>query len=298
MNIPTATEMKAELTMDLNEVHQASKDHASSVYRLMKHGVKVDPSRLYLSSMVEEVLKHFFENMCKELTLEADNGTPAEIKLDPSFYSFQSMGSYGRVDADCRAVLNNSLRSNLVSASKKEDCVVIPLLEEVIASIPFKLIETTLRQEASTMLSKGIGMMADKLVDGFNIGSSRRPSKVKGRFVVSETLNYGYSYDRKDEYALMQDTLDIITKETGVVFGQGFNNFTTAFEATNNSTGIASRTVFGKGSNLEIHCFASKYEFRFTYEAFDALSAFVSVHANEKNIQDTLSLSQEILKVA
>lgn len=41
---------------------------------------------------------------------------------------------------------------------------------------------------------------------------------------------------------------------------------------------IASRTAFGKGGHLEIHCFKDKHEYRFSLQAFDALIAFLMLN--------------------
>ncbi|MDO9142017.1 MAG: hypothetical protein Q7U38_16980, partial [Methylobacter sp.] len=90
---------------------------------------------------------------------------------------------------------------------------------------------------------------------------------------------YNDAYSKINELAALKNAFGLIEKESGVSFGVAMDEYISAIQNLNwSSEKIASRSVFGKGGHLEIHCFKDKHEYRFSVQTFDTLMAFLMIN--------------------
>jgi hypothetical protein len=300
MNVPSAKELQTELKNNFIKMHQAKLDYKSSVVRLGEVGVKlrVDSDYYFIFSLVVKTMKYYFDNVCNELTRVHAKGTTGQIKLNQKYYQFETINKGQTNDPDNKPLLSSSLCEELKLSDSKDNDSVSDLLERIADSIDFELIENLLKKEVATIYSDGLAEMANHLVSALNIGSDLWPPKIKGRFVLCQTTNIDHCYNKRKEYELMQRSLDIIASLSGINFGSAINIFTKEYIETRISGLIKSRTVFGKGENLEIHCFTSSIKFRFNYDAFIAVAEFVATNGNQTNKEKTLKLSEALLNTS
>ena len=82
----TAESIKSTIKSHLLEMLDSRREFLSHGSFLETLGVKTKDLRLCLSECVEAVSKKYIEDLCKKLTAQYSNGTPAEISVDSDLY--------------------------------------------------------------------------------------------------------------------------------------------------------------------------------------------------------------------
>jgi hypothetical protein len=264
----------------------------ASRHKLIKHaqflsdlGISVKDSRLYIGECFEAVAESYLENLCKKLSDQHSNGTPAKVSLDSTLYKVISSRSrreqfaeqfWSHVDGD-------------VEADKT-------LIEAYLAEVNFNAIAESINQQVESLEEKGLNMLACRIIDRLNLkclDGYYAPYKKAGR-IVCQTWSVGYhdSHTKISELIVLKDGFGIIEKESGMSLGGAISEYVSAIKDLSwGREKITSRSVFGKGGHLEIHCFKDKHEYRFSLQAFDALIAFLMINgeadAAERIIEKT-----------
>ena len=82
----TADSIKSTIKSRLLEMLESRREFLSHRSFLETLGVKIKNDRLYLSECIESVAKKYIEDLCKKLTAQYSNGTPAEISVNSDLY--------------------------------------------------------------------------------------------------------------------------------------------------------------------------------------------------------------------
>ena len=170
----------------------------------------------------------------------------------------------------------------------------LAFIERYLSAVDFDQIASGINTQAKKLGSTGLEIFADKIIYQLhlaNMDGYYAPYR-KGRWVIchSYPLDYNDNYRKLSELSLLSNALFEIEKESGVQFGKALEEYMEA--GRNLSWGcekIASRTVFGKGGNLEICCFKEKHEFRFSDKAFEALMAFLTINGKADQVDKIMS---------
>jgi hypothetical protein len=178
----------------------------------------------------------------------------------------------------------------------------LAFIERYLSAVDFEQIVGQINTQAKELGATGLEIFADKIIYQLhlaNMDGYYSPFR-KGRWVICQAypLNYNDSYKKLSELSLLSNALNEIEKESGVQFGTALEEYMEA--GRNLSWGrekIASRTVFGKGGNLEICCFKEKHEFRFTDKAFEALMAFLTINGKADQV-DVIMSKTDLLEAA
>ena len=147
----------------------------------------------------------------------------------------------------------------------------------------FDAIANSINDQVEILEEKGLNMLACSIIDRLNLkclDGYYAPYKKAGR-IVCQTWSVGYhdSHTKISELTVLRDGFGIIEEESGVSFGVALNTYISAVNNLSWSCEkITSRSVFGKGGHLEIHCFKDKHEYRFSVQAFDTLMAFLMIN--------------------
>ena len=270
----------------------------ASRHELIKHaqflsnlGISVKDSRLYIGECFESVAENYLENLCGKLSSQHSNGTPAKVSLDVALYKVISSRNrrekfaeqfWSHVDGD-------------LEADKA-------LIEVYLAELRFDAIAESINQQVESLEENGLNMLAWKIIDRLNLkclDGYYAPYTKAGR-VICQTWSVGYhdAYTKISELTVLMDGFGIIEKESGVSFGVALNEYISAIKDLSwGREKIASRSVFGKGGHLEIHCFKDKHEYRFSAQAFDAMIAFLMING-EADAADRIIEKTGLLEAA
>ncbi|MDD5277358.1 MAG: hypothetical protein PHR16_14920 [Methylovulum sp.] len=239
-------------------------------------GVHVQPLRVYALSSMDEVTRNFIDGLCKRLTAHHANGTPAKIELDRGLYQ---VADHKRLTRQTR-----ELFGQCDDGQKPEE--EMALISVYLDALDFAAIATEIDRQAANLVNTGLGLMANAIIDQLSLRHFRRGfSGVRYNRVIFET--YAFSDNgigsKLQELESLRPALNLIETEAGLPFGGAMDAYIAEARRLNYSyPKIASRTVFGKGGGLEIHCFKDKHEFRFTRTALDAVLAFLMLHGGEE----------------
>lgn len=268
----TAESIKSTIQSRMLEMVESRHELIKHAQFLSDLGISVSDSRLYIGECFEAVAENHLKNLCRKLSNQHANGTPAKVSLDSDLYKVISSRSrrekfaeqfWSHTDGD-------------LEADKS-------LIETYLAEVKFDAIADSIGQQVESLEEKGLNMLAWKIIDRLNLKCERgyyEPYKKAGR-IICQTWSVGYhdAYSKINELALLKDAFSIIEHESGVSFGVAINEYISAVKDLSWSREkIASRSVFGKGGHLEILCFKDKHEYRFSVQAFDALIAFLMIN--------------------
>ena len=289
----TADSIKSTIKSRLLEMLESRREFLSHSSFLETLGVKIKYDRLYLSECIESVAKKHIEDLCKKLTAQYSNGTPAEISVDSDLYMVIS-----RRDRE----LEYSEAVGYGKSSSTDTEKGLAFIERYLSAVDFDQIVIALNTQAKKLGATGLEIFADKIIYQLhlaNMDGYYAPYR-KGRWMICQNypLNYNDSYKKLSELSLLSNAFFEIEKESGVQFGSALEEYMEA--GRNLSWGcekIVSRTVFGKGGNLEICCFKEKHEFRFTDKAFEALMAFLTINGKADQV-DVIMSKTDLLEVA
>lgn len=286
MPIPSADEMCNSVQQKLMSMLQAllsANENMSTIERLCP-GVRVE--KLDFEDCVEDFLKHFFSDLCTNLSREFSQGTPATIDLDWTNFTVKTTTSlYGR---------SHRYRSG----GDVHDCEQgAYAVEELIKAISFKNIVVDLERQASSLRDEGKAILANGFVSFLGLTLPRSSFKIKSGRICFDTYsaNYWHRHDAVRDYSKFEDGLRDARLETEMEFGCAVSLLKSAvMDMGYDEQEIPSRTTFSKGAALEIVCFKTKYEFRFTRPAFDAIAAYVTLHGNDASVAAITKLLDEI----
>lgn len=268
----TSESIKSTIQSRLLEMVESRHELIKHARFLIVLGVSVKDSKLYLYECLENVTKSYLENLCEKLSRQYSNGTPAKVTLDPD--SYRVISKWNRHDEVAEQFWSH--KDGDLEADKA-------LVEVYLSDVKFDVIAASINEQVGVLEETGLNMLARKIIDRLNLECERgyyEPYKKNGR-VICQTwaVNYIDSYSKVKELSVLKDALGIIENESGVSFGVAISEYISAVQNLSYSREkIASRSVFGKSSHLEIHCFKDRHDYRFSIQAFDALIAFLMLN--------------------
>lgn len=271
----SAEAIKSTIQSRLLEMIQSRHEfmtHAKILYEL---GISVKESRFYIGDCIEAVAENYLENLCGKLTTQHSNGTPAKVVLDSDLYKV--------ITNECR---RESFAEKFWSHKDGDLEADKTLIEAYIAEVKFDAIANSINEQIESLEEKGLNLLAGKIIDHFNLSSRYgyyEPYRKAGRIICQTwSVNYHDAYLNVSELTTLSDAFSIIEKECGISFDAAINEYLSAIKSLNWSREkIPSRSVFGKSSHLEIHCFKDKHEYRFSTQGFDAIIAFLMLNGEE-----------------
>lgn len=284
MHIPTAEEMRNHLKIQLNNMNNALSLAQINLVVLKDLVPNIEVRGLAIDNCITGILQTYFNELRKRLTTAYAQGTPATIDLDESLYAL-----------DC------ALEKQLDNTVHEETHTRASIIDEFISLIPFSKIHNLLHEQASSLVDNGKSIFADQIVDYLNLQYRAKTTRVKSGRVVLEmyTADYWQRYNFMRDIVNFEKGLRAVAMETGADFGFSVVELKNAVDAlTYEQQEIPSRTTFGKSTGLEIVCFRTKYEFRFSRSEFDALTAFATLHGSDRSLElvntfiDTVFCSQ------
>ncbi len=269
----TSTSIKSTVQSRLLEMVASRHELIKHAQFLSSLGISVkDFPRLTIGECFERVAESYLENLCWKLSEEHSNGTPAKVVLDSSLY---------------KVISSRNRRGKLAEQfwSHKDGDLEVDksLIGAYLAEVKFEAIADSINEQVESLEEKGLNILAGKIIDRLNLkclDGYYAPYKKAGR-IVCQTWSVGYNdaYSKINELAALKNAFGLIEKESGVSFGVAMDEYISAIQNLNwSSEKIASRSVFGKGGHLEIHCFKDKHEYRFSVQAFDTLMAFLMIN--------------------
>jgi len=296
MQIPTASEMNAELIKKLFESAEAGMSLRNAMSTLEGNGLKYFNINANIETIIVEVLRRYFNALCSSLTKAYADNSPAVITLDESYFTF----GQSHFD-DGNQFLRSGLHRRLYDAHSGGIDLHKALILECTGCIPFFQIEADLRHSVENIKSEGLKLMSAALIKELYLDSIHRTAiRSKGRFLVAETYpcrGLGV-HEKIRELRRIDQALIAIQNQSDIDFGDAVEGIIQHLGNCNHSELIPSRTCFGKGGDLEIHCFKEKYEFRFSHAGFDAIAAFVFMHGSDKNTETIAKITESIQAVA
>jgi len=281
-----AESIKSEIKHKLLKMLACRREFIESADTLSSLGVEIRTGNLYLSFCVESVTKTHIQDLCKKLTLEYANGTPARIEIDSALYCIIS----------ARTTRHNFPEfhhdNNLALDHEK-------LVDRYLDAVNFESITDDINRQASALNNTGLNLIARQLINKLNLtnlDSCRRPVRKWSR-IICQTWAFNYLSGHSEISALeaVRNAFDIISNDAGITFGSAMSDYISAAKGLHyGCQKIVSRSVFGKGGHLEIRCFNDKHEFRFSIQAFDSIMAFLTIHG-ESDIVDLIMGKTDLL---
>ena len=285
MPIPTADEMRNSISQKLECMFQALLSANESISVVDRLCPNVRTLKLDFDDCVEDLLKAFFTDLCNALSREYSQGTPATIDIDWTRFTEESESS---TRARSRRHRYEEEPDNVRGASATE---------VLVNTIRFDNIVADLERQAAALQQVGKSILANGMMSFLGLTHLRSSINIKSGRICAETYaaDYWARHQALHDYSKFEDALTDANFETGVEFGCAVSRLKNAvMEMTYDRQEIPSRTTFGKGAAMEIVCFKSKYEFRFTRPAFDAIAAYVTLHGNETSVAAVTKLLDEI----
>ncbi|WP_445370044.1 hypothetical protein ACH518_00050 (plasmid) [Methylomonas sp. HW2-6] len=234
-------------------------------------------SAYYIGHCIESVAEQVINELCTQLTRQHSNGTPARISVDTGLYKIIS-DRYS----------NDSIRDYYVRHSEGDLNEDKKLVSVYLSYVDFAGITQSIKEQIKNLESEGLSMLATSIVDEFGLKHFDRHFSfyAKSGWFICQTYapNWNHSFDRRchDRYGNILNAFRLILNDTGIDLESSFAQYVSAVKGlTYSSSKIESRTVFGKGSSLQIACFKDKVEYRFTRSAFEALTAFLMLNGFE-----------------
>lgn len=252
---------------------------AISRHELIKHariladmGVSTKDSNVCFGECLEAITGSYLVNLCEKVSAHHSNGTPAKVSLDPNLYGL-IFGSRRRREF---AEQFMSHKDGDLEADKL-------LIATYLAEVKFDAIAESVNEQIENLEQNGLCLLATEIIGCLNLkfeGGFYEPYTKNGRVIcISRPMIFHYSHDAIKKVSTLNDALRIIETESGLSFGAALAEYTKAINGLCwKSDRIASRSVFGKGGHLEVHCFNEKHEYRFSLLAFEALIAFMMLN--------------------
>lgn len=267
-----ADSIKSTIKSRLLEMVESRHELIKHTEFLSRLGVSVKDSRLYIGDCFESVADSYLDILCKKLNEQHSNGTPATVSLDSSLY---------------RVISNRSRRESFAQHFWEHKDGELDtdraLVESYLSEVDFEKIAESINSQTVSLADAGLNLLALKIIDRLNLkcmDGYYAPYLKSGRIICQTwSFNYHDAYTKMGDLMILRDAFNLIEKDAGLSFGSAINEYLEAVRGLSwSKEKIASRSVFGKGGQLEIHCFKDKHEYRFSIQAFDALIAFLMIN--------------------
>lgn len=264
---------------EMIESRHALLNHANFLSSL---GVEIKDNRLHLCRCFESVAKTYIDGLCQKLTQEHANGTPAKIKIDPELYCI--IGS--RAASRALSLLFNNADDYSLDDEKS-------LIDKYLTEIDFECIADEINTQAEQLKDTGIGIFARQIIDQMNLSNLDgyySPYRKNSRIICKTwAFNYLHNHSEISKLETLKNAFNAIEEDAGITFGPSIREYIFAAGKLHwKCEKIPSRTIFGKGGHLEIHCFKDKHEYRFSSQAFDALMAFLTINGKSDVVDNIM----------
>lgn len=281
----TGDQIKTAIEKRLAEMVKARNAYIKSGEFLFKLGIKIDGvgHKPYFCDCVETVAGLFIDQLCEELTAKYANGTPARVGIDAEFFK--------TISETKRNYRDKNTLFDLFSDQCNSDEALIALY---IASVDFNAIAESINQQVLELNDTGLKLFSSTIIRSLglsNLDGYFRPY-AKGRFIICHRYptDYFKNHETLKDLTPLMNALYHVQNEADMSFGPALNEYMQAIRDLNYSIQkIPSRTVFGKGRHLEIHCFKDKHELRFSSQAMEAIFAFLSLNGHEELVEKLMS---------
>lgn len=287
-NIPSADQMKSDvqnILEQLNTVVYLNNKNAQILKELVPN------PRVYSADFalcVNGALERYFNGLGKKLSALYSGGTPASLEIEEKHYTANPRSNYSYRPSRDEYAVSYELSEAIDAADEMEPEDRNHLIVKLIEAIRFEAIYQDIVEQCENLKEAGKSILADKLISFFSLKHKSCHPAVKRDRIIIERYSADYSSARCGYVSDLQYLLDLlryVSLETGMDFGSGAWELKNAvMHLTYSNSCIPSRTIFGKGQQLEIACFNSKYEFRFSRSGFDALAAYVTLHGSERSV--------------
>ncbi|WP_427551916.1 hypothetical protein ACQE3D_25375 (plasmid) [Methylomonas sp. MS20] len=234
-------------------------------------------SPYYIGHCIESVAEQAINELCQKLTRQHAKGTPARIHVETGLY---------KVISDRYS--DHSIREYYIRHSEGSLDDDKQLVSVYLSHVDFAGITRSIEEQVKHLESAGLSMLATSLVDEFGLRYLDRHHSfyAKNGLFICQTYapNWNHSFDSQCQtrYSNILSAFRWIREDAGIDLEPSFSNYVDAVKGlTYSNARIESRTVFGKGSSLQIVCFKDKIEYRFTRSAFEALVAFLMLNGFE-----------------
>lgn len=285
MSVPNILIMRECISTQLKTIITARFNFVIARRELTSCGESISQTDPSLVCVCDTVLSNYFKSLCKDLTQRYSNDTPAIIDLDETHFVFA--GRWG----DEKYTLDSHFSACLTECEELPLSDQLAYIAEIIDKLDFSNIYNILTGKVKALYDTGLAMLANNLIKDLNLSyngfTGFYSPVVKPRFVVCtiSAVDYWHNRDKITECIRIGNGLRKVRDFSNVNIGDSIFEFTEALNSlTYDKQALESRTAFGKGSNLEIHCFKGKYELRFTHELFDAIYAFFTLYVKPESL--------------
>jgi hypothetical protein len=288
----TANSIKSAIKTRLLEMAESRYELINQASRLSSLGVDVKNTSLYIGSCLESVTDAYITNLCRKLTAEHAGGTPAEIRVDPDLYKIISDRSR---DRDFSYSFHEHVDGDM-DADKE-------MALKFLNAVDFEKIAEVINEQMAALVETGLNIFAKKIISLLNLESSRgyyEPYRGRSNRIVCPAwaFNYYDSHSKIRDLLVLKNAFEVVEREAALSFGVALDEYIQAAQQLNwQCEKIPSRSVFGKGGHLEIHCFKDKHEYRFSIQTFDAILAFLTING-EADIAEKLMSKTGLLEAA
>lgn len=288
----TANSIESAIKTRLLEMAESRYDLLKQASRLSSLGVDTKNTSLYIGSCLESVADAYINNLCRNLTAEHAGGTPAEIQVDQNLYRIISSRS-------CSRDFSYSFHEHTDGDLEADKEMALKFLN----AVDFEKIAKIINEQMAGLVETGLNIFAKKIISLLNLDSSRgyyEPYRGRSNRIVCPAwaVNYYDSHSKIRDLLVLKNAFEVVEREAALSFGVTLDEYIQAAQRLNwQCEKIPSRSVFGKGGHLEIHCFKDKHEHRFSIQAFDAILAFLTING-EADIADKLMSKAGLLEAA
>lgn len=288
----TANSIESAIKNRLLEMAEARHELIKQASRLSSLGVDVKNTSLYIGSCLESVTDTYINNLCRKLTAEHAGGTPAEIRVNPDLYKIISDRSR---DRDFSYSFHEHADGDL-DADRE-------MVLKFLNAVDFEKIAEVINEQIAGLVETGLNIFAKKIISLLNLESSRgyyEPYRGRSNRIIclARAFDYYDSHSKISDLLVLKNAFEVVKQEAVLSFGVALDEYIRSAQQLNwQCEKIPSRSVFGKGGHLEIHCFKDKHEYRFSIQAFDAIVAFLTING-EADIADKLMSKAGLLEAA
>jgi hypothetical protein len=288
----TAESIKSSIKDRLLEMAESRHELIKQASRLSSLGVDVKNMNLYIGNSLESVADNYINNLCRKLTAEHAGGTPAEIRVDQDLYRIISNRSRNRD-------FSHSFHEHADGGLGADKEMALKFLN----AIDFEKIARVISEQMTGLVETGLNIFAKKIISLLNLDNARgyyEPYRGRSNRIVCPAWAFSYhdSHSKIRDLLVLKNAFEVIEREAVLSFGVALDEYIQAAQQLNwQCEKIPSRSVFGKGGHLEIHCFKDKHEYRFSIQAFDAILAFLTING-EADIADKLMSKAGLLEAA
>lgn len=278
--------LQKTITDRLNEMIESRFELIRNVQFLDTLGIEnKTSSHYYIGHCIEAIAETVITQLCETLTRQWANGTPARVTVDSGLYKVISDRSR-----------ENAIRDYFIRHQEGDLNGDKQLVAVYLSHVDFERIAQSIQDQITYLEAGGLAMLAASVVDEFGLRylDRRNPFSVKNGWIICESYapNWNHSFDshRQTRYAHILSSFRFIREDAGVDLEPSFEAYVGAVrQLSYDRPKIESRTVFGKGSSLQIACFKEKIEYRFTRSAFEAIAAFLMLNGFESQAGDVLA---------